>query len=589
MKYKRLIPITIYALFIISLVSWWSSKNLFEKKVQTESLKEESIAAVHSIYGSGAVKLTVSGIVANLTPKQAIKSEESIRVYEDSHLTLILGGSNDRLELGANSEVLLVEQNKTLEVHVLEGEVYLSAHGDRKNFKYSLHSANVIAQVENADVILLTHNQKKPQFEVFRGEVQIVLNNKNYNLQKDQYLLAEKKVQIHNREFQVVTPLPYDRIFLSSEVTRESVPVRFAWAGVSEFSKIELLTGNKPTDLRSEEIKIQPTAKEFIYSLPLGVHYWQIRFTLQRAKNKKSTIVTSVSKIFVESESPAILLEPLGRVASATRQRLSGVLFRWANSSNLERLLLEVSKDKEFNTNLLRQPLKDGADAIITNIEGDGDFYWRVNGFRHDTSELITSAVGRFQIITTDEPEPEVYIPENNSVFSLKSVEKGQAQLRWKSVGLTNYKIEVLSEQEKTVFEANVVGDSLTLPVLPKGRYKVSFQVASMPQARRVLRNFEIVETAEISWKNISMVDRAINEIEKLSWNEGPASTEIYKVKIHSFFPVKEDRFHEYVVSDLQLEPDLPEDGVYLATVQAYSKESRLLGESRPLLFKIGN
>ncbi len=586
---------------VIAMIFWWWSAML-PKSISPNSVNDESevyIASVYSLNGEAVYQRTNTGVVSAVTDGVRLTAGTSLRTFENTHLVLAIGSLQDRLEIGPESEILILIREQTVLISVFRGEVFGSFHNETHNFKYEFSNTRFKAKAENADVMFRILEAGMQRIEVYRGNVKVEMGAKTVELEKDQYVISTKAndLKIAKQGLSILTPLSHDRIHKNTTdandanaVSPSGVRTRFAWTATEDLKRVEVWLGSQIEKM--SPLTLDPIVKkgETTVTMPEGIYYWQLKALTESSK----TLLGPVYKIFVETEKPVQLIEPMGAYSQTTMNRLGGVLFRWSNPSKLERLLLEVSTNKDFTSPILRQPVADGTEQLIAkieNVEGD-ELFWRVNGFRHDTSDLISSAPSLFEIESENSEEPEVLFPSPGQVITQRSLRLGLVFFSWKTVGLNQYEVAISDKQNKTVYSKTVGASQMAVPPLPVGSYKAHFRISG---EAAVTRDFEIVNAAELSWrfgretqKNGSKDAGEIKTVAKLVWESSAKGIPKYRLRISSFFPVQESKtpFKEYTTSKTEFTPDLPEEGLYSVVVQGLDAKSKVLAESDPLIFR---
>lgn len=557
---------------IVACSYWWWSKTL-PVAINTDSPRP-GLLRVYSSYGEAIVKRFPSGLVELLEKGDRLESFDAIRTLENSHLVLHLTGSKDSLQLGEKTEISASGKVEAPHISIYHGEVFVSWHGEAGTQEREIDLGVFRVRATNADFLIRSAEGAPPFIEVYRGNLAVNAGDATVRAARDEVVfLKNQRLSKKKFDFSISTPFQFDRIYYSKD---QGFRTRFAWSGLPANAKMQLWVGPKPDQLKSVGFTAGRKPNEMMAAISEGASYWKLRAS-SGGRNYESRLM----KIFGVFEQPAQLLEPIGRISKSAVKRLNGVYFRWTNPSLLEKLLLEVSTDAKFEAVVLRQQVAD-AEAQILPLNESGAYYWRVTGFRHDSSELVASRVQKFEILD-DLSEPELIYPEPAAQITARSLRAGEVFAVWRSSGLAQFEVELRGKGE--VFKSLVSVNRYQLPALKRGQYKLMVSVvdSESPPAER---EFEVIEASSLAWKVKS--ELATLTTNQLQWDQGPPGTSVYKVRVWSLFPVQESRlpFREYLVGSRIWNFNLNEDGLYVAVVQALGTDSRILAETRSLVFR---
>lgn len=557
---------------IVACSYWWWSKTL-PVTTNTDSPRS-GLLRVYSSYGEAVVKRFPSGLVELLEKGDRLESFDAIRTLENSHLVLHLTDSKDSLQLGEKTEISASGKVEAPHISIYHGEVFVSWHGEAGTQEREIDLGLFRVRATNADFLVRSIEGTPPFLEVYRGNLSVNAGDTTVKASRDEVIfLKNQRLSKKKFDFSITTPFQFDRIYYSK---KQGFRTRFAWSGLPSNAKMQLLIGPKPDQLKSVSFSTGRKPNELMAVIPEGASYWKLAASAGERKYE-----SPLMKIFGVIEQPAQLLEPIGRISKSAVKRLNGVYFRWTNPSLLEKLLLEVATDEKFKTVVLREPLAD-AEAQILSLNESGAYYWRVTGFRHDSSELVVSGAQKFEILD-DLSEPELIYPEPMAQITARSLRAGEVFAVWRSSGLAQFEVELRGKGE--VFKSLVSVNRYQLPALKKGQYKLIVAVvdSDSPPAER---EFEVIDASPLMWKVRG--ELATLTTDQLQWDVGPSGTSVYKVRVWSLFPVQESRipFREYLVSSRTWNFNLNEDGLYVAVVQALGADSRILAETRSLVFR---
>jgi hypothetical protein len=514
-----------------------------------------------------------------------------LHTFENTFVVLKRSESSERLELGPDTQVFIDKWEMDKQLYFDRGELFLSASGERGT--YRVDTADFELVTSNADYSLRTE-KNGTRVEVSGGELSVVRrrDGAQIKLEKDDWMYLVKRASLVKRQnpFQMITPMPNDHMHL---VTGESkVPTRFAWTGVPANYAVELFVGMNDQDLKRTDFEERTKAAEGIYSFDEGVRFWKLVFKEPQKRGKRGReIATPVYRILVLRESPVQIKSPRTKVSPNHIMAFGGVKFSWSNPSRLEKLMLEVAFDKNFDRTVLRQQVEDVGEQVL-QLSGEGIYFWRVNGFRRGSSEFISSEAASFEITTKEQP-PEIISPSPSDVFTVRSLKEQRAALIWKTDSVGPVRVQIFAKgnkqttEDKPVIEATLnSGEPWALPELQAGRYLLSLgSTLGSAGAKGSTVDFEVVQAESLRW-NLPQ-DQVPVSVDEVKWDKGPKNTVSYKLKLWPVFSRSSGvELKTMILKDPSWSYRGPSDNLLLLTVQALDHDGEIVAETPELLFQ---
>ena len=459
-------------------------------------------------------------------------SSEKVQVQTlNTAFLSILLQKKGRLDVSENSHVTIHIAKNTkkqfiCEIELIEGDMYISFFGQEKHLCHLMWKGQKVAYLKNAD-ITLSKNQSQLNIHTHRGLV--TFSNLERELSHGMWArVGPEGAQLFEDDFFVLTPLANDKVYQS-----EKSRVRFKWAHTPKNSQLQLFVGSKKNNLKPVW-KAPPSADkdQGYFRFPLGTYYWQL-VASQSQKQYKSQIY----KIFIRPQIHPVLVFPsLGSTRFINSNQKEAYRFAWLNQSRLEHLFIEIAQDMNFSTVILKKPVGEFGFIELLNAFPGGQYFWRVNGFRHNSSEVLKSHVRHF------------FVTDKNTQFKkIKSWPRDRERVHWWDLywkeskfiwdafyGFQNVRMSItdLNSQFVQHFPVDTSKNRMDIPLLNVGFYEWKLQGES--QAGKNLwvditepKKITVIASPSIDWHE------SINR--QLFWSNGPDNTDHYMIRIRQY------------------------------------------------------
>ena len=463
---------------------------------------------------------------------RTLLSSKKIQIQSQNAAFLsILLENKGRLEIGENSKAVIhaVENTKKqfiCEVEITRGDTYISFFGQKKHTCHLMWKGRRIAQVKNADMTL-NSTLSELHIYVHRGQVTFSSSGRNHQLHKDTWAKVKSDdIHFFENHFSILTPFANDRVHQSQKSR-----TRFKWTNTLENSKMQLFVGTQRNKLRPVWRRVLSSDRnEGYFRFPLGTHYWQLV-----AKHNKKQYKSQIYKIFIKSDVRPVLVSPsLGLTRFISSGNEEKYKFVWLNQSRLENLFIEISQDPDFSTILLKRPAGEFGFIEFLDIFPQGKYFWRVSGFRHNSSELLASLIRHF--IVTDKNSQFQKIrswPRDKEKINRWDLHWREAKFVWDAfLGFQNIRINIMNLNSQFVqhLPVAVTANRIDIPLLDLGIYEWKLQGQSdknvwidITESKKI----EVVSTPLIYWQE--------NQDKTLHWTVGPSNTDHYMIRVRRY------------------------------------------------------
>ena len=453
-----------------------------------------------------------------------------VQTLHTAFLSILLQ-KKGRLEISENSNVIIhIPQNTKkrfiCEIELIEGDMYMSFFGQKDHLCHLIWKGQKIAHLKNAD-ITLTRNSSQLNIYTHRGLV--TFPHSNQELSNGMWSkVGANGLQLFEDDFFVLTPLANDKVYQSQKGR-----VRFRWAHTPKNSQLQLFVGSKKHNLKPVWKTPPPTDKsQGYFRFPLGTYYWQLMAT-QNQKQYKS----QVYKIFIRPELHPILVYPsLGSTKFVNSGKKEAYKFAWLNQSRLENLFIEISKDINFSSIVFKKPVGEFGFIEFSNIFPEGQYFWRVSGFRHNSSELLKSHTRHFFVTNKNTTFQKIKSwPRDREKVNRWDLYWKESKFIWNAFyGFQNVRISItdLHSQFVQYFPVDIGKNRFDIPLLDPGFYEWKLQGESQEGQNLWVditgpKKITVIASPSIHWQKA--IDR------QLSWSLGPSHTDHYMLRIRQY------------------------------------------------------
>jgi len=504
---------------------------------------------------------------------------ESIRTGSDSEAKIKFTNGTV-IELDPDSVVVLNSDGK-FGLDFLKGNLYVRSSGQGN---VEVRSGGSKIDVNDAD-LALGASGCGAEVDVARGAENVKVQNAGAKMDC---------VHLNQALLKTKSPGPNDRRF--SRVERVE-PFEFEWQPTDPEYNVRLELGARRDALMTvSDVGLIPGEKGVLKAVVKpGIVYWRLVATSK--KDPKKILTSSINKLAVIPEMGAKPLEPMDKSTVVLTTEKPQVEFRWANPSKLEKQVIEIAKDFQFKQSFQVLEVDDKI-AYFADIKQDGDYYWRVTGFRQGNSRVqVTGPLAMFNLKTRFELLPPVLRnPLAEAQISFETSNTAGFFLGWDQVpGITRYQIVVQPVLEKgmgkSVVDKVVEGQNqFRVNGLLPGTYAwtaFSLDSENKRSGPAPVRKFTIQEVPKLFFTDGRDSETyqyvTSNPSMKAAWQR-VAQAAKYKVTARS---TETDATIQFDAGENQTTHELPADGVYKVVVEAVDAKDRVVAKSPTRLIKV--
>jgi hypothetical protein len=360
----------------------------------------------------------------------------------EARLQFIKSGAAVRLE--ADSLVVLEENDKGLSLDFLQGNLFVQASGaDPQSEGLTLKTGGGEIKLKAADMSLSKAQNGNVNLEVHRGEAELDRGGKSTALSKEKSaVLTANGVSVTNDRLQTLKPQAGEILYLNLS---KGEKVELAWKPLPAGYRVNVEVGAQRGNMKAlPSAHIAGEIGRFGFAQKPG--RWYMRLVATSDDSKQPPMSSTVIPFSIEPKSPPSLVEPRQEAAVLKPAADAEMAFKWVNRHKLLSQFLEISTDPQFKSPQVRQSLAGDATTFSVPL-ADGAYFWRVTGYLKikDKSEALSSAIGKFSILSKLEIRPPVLVtPSNEQHLSLVEAQKNGVPLKWQAPkGVDTFKVKV--------------------------------------------------------------------------------------------------------------------------------------------------
>lgn len=297
---------------------------------------------------------------------EPVYSGEAIKTSKDANC-IIEFSEGGKLELEANSMIVLNQKESELDLELLDGKILIQNQG-----KMALKSGNRSIKLDNAKIIL-DKTQEDSKLQVLKGTALDLTSNTEV---KEGQSLIEKSGEISVKEPLVTLNSPADDESLYQ--TEEKIKVSFTWE--SKEKDVEILIFKEKEIIEKTNVK---NKNFYSKEMTSGKYSWKVI-----VKNEDSE-TNSFEIKNVEVAQPQFPKDGYQLLSNEI------VNFSWSEGLNSKVDTLEISKEKDF---------KNKEDYEIASLYEknlplvEGKYYWRLKSKSFNGKELY-SKISHFEVV----------------------------------------------------------------------------------------------------------------------------------------------------------------------------------------------
>lgn len=513
-----------------------------------------------------------------LSGEEILATGSELQTDSDSHAILSFIGQSGRVELAQKTHVEVSKKGHETIIDFKKGELYINYQAGNMLKPLIVKVDQKLFKLTNADLYITGDIEDQIHVSVEYGRTTMSLGQQTSTFEKGQsiYFKNEKEYSVEESKIKVTTPFNYDRY----NIEKDTYNVRFAFSPIPEGQTLQLFVGETAESLKPHfDTPRAAPISEVMIPFKKGSYYWQ----LVSYQDKEAVTQTSIKRFFVEPQMPIQLVKPLANTKFQLIDGKSDVQFQWDNPSQLEKVFIEISEQKDFKKTIAHESIPQ-SNYFNYEFEKTGEYYWRVSGFPFGTSDLVSSAQGKVAIVNEVIPQQvRILFPKEKTVLTTFSLKSSDITFQWtKNPATTVYNVEIKSLKDGKLFNFETENTQIKVKDLEHGPYQ--WRVYDK-KSNLVSQNeqFSVVQTKRLSFS------RESEEAGYLSWQQGPRGTVQYRVEalrigsrsdFNAFFDPKSETKRSLEIKGDRISYKNFSEGIYAFKVYALDTNKNILADS---------
>lgn len=520
-----------------------------------------------------------------LSGEEILSTGSELQTDADSHAILSFLGQSGRIELSEKTHLGITKSGNDATIDFKKGEAYINYQASSVQKPLLVRIDDKIFKIINADLYIYGDVEDEVQVSIEYGKATMSIGNAPGNMfEKGQALFfKEKDYSVAESKFKISTPFNYDHY----NIEGDSYNVRFAYAPFQEDYQIQLLVGTTQDNMAPYFDKPKTfAANEFSVPFKKGAYYWQ----LMAYENNQPVFTSHIKKFYVEPQALIQLVKPAMNSKFQLVNGKANVQFQWDNPSQLEKVFIEISKQKDFAKTMAHESILEN-NYFTYDFDEVGEYYWRVSGFPFGTSDLLPSGINKVSIVSEVVPQQvRILFPKEKTVLTTLSLKNSDITFQWtKNPATTVYNVEIKSLKNGNVSNYETHDTEIKIKDLDPGFYtwKVSDKNSSIVSAEA---EFSVVQTKRLNFSNES------EEAGFLSWQAGPKGTSRYRIEalrigsrsdFNAFFDEKSRTKKTLEITGDKISYKNFSAGIYAFKVYALDADKNILADSNLKFLKV--
>lgn len=357
------------------------------------------------------------------------------------------------IDLEGDSYIVLQKSKGEISLDLMEGSLFVNAKaGDKGGSSPGLvlNSANGKVDLSGASASLSKNSGSGVNLQVLEGKAKI--QDKDGQSKEissgSSSTLGANGMSFDNSKLQILSPSTHNITYIDPDAEK---PVSFKWKGFPAEWKVSVHIGPTRKELKDWTSTEQSGQTEILTKLALGKYYWKL--TAKDATGKQVAESPIYRADFQARFAPTMIF-PTANAELPIEKAPFELSFQWQKGEESNRVVLEVSADKDLKTKLLNKAFTTEETYKLSNLK-EGEYYWRMSAFYPDSDKPTLGKIQKFKIfklVKTPPKEPVQItwtIPEN--LDTQYYYDKPTLQISWEPKNrkeeITHFKISIEEEQ----------------------------------------------------------------------------------------------------------------------------------------------
>lgn len=401
----------------------------------------------------------------SIEPGEYLSLGEKVRTKENSNAIIKFLKNDTKINLTKNSTIIIEDSGNDYKLRLIEGNLYVKNTDASKNELEIItgKTGNETIKLNNAEALLSVTETGKAEVNLIKGNVN-----------------ATKAIKVNDSSFfGDIYPNYGETVYLSPNENVSLLNIKIKEQSIIQFSNQDFKKFNYNLELQNtDESKKESHKLDENFNLPIkriqASYTWKL---IAKELATNSTTESASMKFFVRQvEIPVPQYPNEGETLRFIENKNIKTEFKWILPTPLDQIEIEISKDKTFTTNLIKEKVTVKTYYETESLNEEGEYFWRIKGIlKNQKTSLkneIISETYSFKLkkglkLST----PTLVAPLNKQIFYRENNNSNTSLiLTWKDVkDATNYTVNLKNNGIVTNLQAKQ--NFLELNNLNLGKY----------------------------------------------------------------------------------------------------------------------
>lgn len=546
-----------------------------------EANNSKQIARLVSTVNEVQKKSVLKIIWEPISENEVLRVGEAIRTAANAEARIEFLNSATVIDLEPDSAIVLEENDGKLSLDFLKGNILVKADtaGGQGDNGITLKSGDKKIALGKSEFTLGKNKAGGLNVNVLQGDLGGLENTD---------------------KIKILRPLPNEPIYVNP-ATNELAQIQ--WQPLPVGYQVFLEAGDSRDDLRPIPGALSTGEKgQLTANMKMGKTFFRL---VAKSQNPAQADLTSpIVRSTVLAKLPPVPLSPENESLVSVNISEPELNFLWGNPSGFSRVIIEIATTPDLKK-IIKTEYLENVTTYSFKPEKSGLYYWRVSGLLTGRKEVISSKIQKFKLNVLNEIlPPELEFPKNNDKFPTDTLKDRGLIMSWKaSMGAERYRIIIEKSSpasdrnpatKEKVFEEEARTLQSSVKNLKSGTYTwtvTSIGTKSGASKPSEVRTFTVQALPIIKWADGQTAEEqyyiTLKPSMTLKWEKGDPKATQWTVRIY-----KESSEANPIVQKIAntgTEIQVPQDGRYLAEVEAYDDRNNLLARSQRREMKIAS
>lgn len=560
-------------------ITWYKLSENKELSINNSKPVARLVSTINEVQKKSVSKIIWEPINDNET----LRIGEAIRTASNAEARIEFLSSSTVIDLEPDSAIVIEENDGKLSLDFLKGNILVKAD---------------IAGGQGDNGITLKSGNK----EIALGKSEFTLGkNKTGDLNVNVLQGNLKGLEgVNTDQIKILRPLPNEPIYINPAANELA---QIQWKPLPMGYQVFVEAGITRSDLKPVPGVLGPGEKgSLTANIKMGKTFFRL---VAKSQNPAQPDLTSpVVRSTVLAKLPPVPLSPENESVVSINTTEPNLNLLWGNPAGFSRVIVEIATTPDLKK-IIKTEYLENVTTYSFKPEKSGMYYWRVSGLLTGRKEVVSSPIQKFKLNVFDEiSPPELESPKNNDKFPTETLKDRGLIMSWKaSPGAQRYRITIEKSSsandrnpatKEKIFEDEGKTLQSSVKNLKPGTYKwtvTSIGAKNETSKPSEVRTFTVQSLPLLNWADGKISEEqyyiTLKPSMTLKWEKGDPKATHWVVRIYK--ERSETNPLTQKITNTGTDIQLPQDGQYVAEVEAYDDRENLLARSPKREMKIAS